>query len=101
MGDGLSLFLESVYTGQNGQTAQYLARDVARGETVKINVCGVVTDNTTSNMDPRALLQREYPSLFFQGCASHAAHLLVKDIFGATKAKTRQVGSGVSRRLSF
>jgi Protein of unknown function (DUF 659) len=88
IGDGLSLFLESVYTDQNGHTAQWLAQDVTRViETVKCNVCGVVTDNSSSHKGAWALLQRDYPSMFFQGCASHAAHLLVKDIFGATKAK--------------
>jgi hypothetical protein len=48
---------------------------------------GVVTDNTSANKNAWSQLKTKYPDLFFQGCTSHGLHLLVKDVFAATKTK--------------
>jgi hypothetical protein len=50
-------------------------------------VVGAVTDNTSANKAAWILLKQRYPGRIFQDCASHGAHLLVKDIFNATKTK--------------
>jgi hypothetical protein len=44
-----------------------------------------VTDNTSANKKAWEILEQEYPTKYFYGCASHALHLLVKDIFAASK----------------
>jgi hypothetical protein len=48
---------------------------------------GAVTDNTATNKNAWDLLQEMLPSRYFQGCTSHGLHLLVKDVFAATKSK--------------
>ncbi|KAH9246865.1 hypothetical protein BASA81_015546 [Batrachochytrium salamandrivorans] len=48
---------------------------------------GAVTDNTSTNKKAWTLLREMFPSCYFQGCCSHGIHLLVKDIFAATKTK--------------
>jgi Protein of unknown function (DUF 659)/hAT family C-terminal dimerisation region len=84
-----SLFLESVRTEQQGHSAQYLADDIARviKKYKDTSFAGAVTDNTSANKLAWQKLRNQFPTCFFQGCASHGLHLLVKDIFGATKTK--------------
>lgn len=88
--DSMSVFLESIETGGEAHTADFLAADKKRViESLPPNakIAGVVMDNTSANKAAWRLLQDSYPSRFFQGCVAHALHLLVKDIFAATKAK--------------
>ncbi len=85
----VSLFLESVATGQQGHTHTFIANDITRviesnGDTV---FAGAVTDNTAANKKAWSLLEERFPSFYFQGCCSHGIHLLVKDVFAATKTK--------------
>jgi Protein of unknown function (DUF 659) len=54
------------------------------------HVVGAVTDNTSTNKVAWSLLKQRFPGRFFQGCASHCLHLLVKDIFCTTKTKRGQ-----------
>jgi hypothetical protein len=49
-----------------------------------------VTDNTYANKKAWSQLQKQYPSIYFHGCSSRGLHLLVKNIFAATKAKRGQ-----------
>jgi Protein of unknown function (DUF 659)/hAT family C-terminal dimerisation region len=87
--DNMSLFLESIETGIESHTAEFLARDISRvieGAPPNARIAGVVMDNTSANKAAWRILQKDYPSRFFQGCVAHALHLLVKDIFAATKA---------------
>ncbi|KAH6588617.1 hypothetical protein BASA50_005438 [Batrachochytrium salamandrivorans] len=86
--DSSTFFLESVSTGEQSHDAKWIAQDMGRIiDSLAGKVCGAVTDNTTTNRSAWSMLKKKYPSLFFQGCASHGLHLLVKDIFAATKTK--------------
>jgi hypothetical protein len=89
-GNGLTFFLESVSTDEESPTADYIADDIGRVvdslEERGVNQLGVVTDNTSTNRAAWIILQTKYPNKFFHGCVSHGLHLLVKDIFAATKA---------------
>jgi hypothetical protein len=77
-----SFFLESVYTGSDGHTSDYLSKDIIRviEKHSDIQICGVVTDNTATNKKAWEILQKVYPEKFFHGCVSHTLHLLTKDI---------------------
>ncbi|KAH9276817.1 hypothetical protein BASA83_000328 [Batrachochytrium salamandrivorans] len=84
-----SFFLKSVSTGQQGHDYKYIAEDIAR-VIQKYNpteFAGVVTDNTSTNKKAWTLLREMFPFCYFQGCCFHGIHLLVKDIFAATKTK--------------
>ena len=83
------LFLESVSTGEQGHDADFLARDIIR-VILKHNTtmfAGAITDNTSTNKKMWKILKERFPSKFFHGCTAHGLHLMVKDIFGATKTK--------------
>ncbi|KAH6573046.1 hypothetical protein BASA60_006213 [Batrachochytrium salamandrivorans] len=58
---------------------------------IPLSFADVVTDNTSTNKKAWALLREIFPSCYFKGCCSHGIHLLVKDIFAATK--TKQAGN--------
>jgi hypothetical protein len=95
IGGGMSLFLENICTEEQGHTAQFIADDLSRVIDIQtalgLSISGAVTDNTATNKSAWKLLQSKYPGMFFQGCASHGLHLLVKDIFAATKTKRGRV----------
>lgn len=105
IGGNLSLFLESVSTGEIGHTAQMISDDLSRvieEQTSKgIKICGAVTDNTSGNKSAWKLLQLKYPTMFFQGCACHGLNLLVKDIFAATKAKRGRLAADYPENYPF
>ena len=84
-----SLFLESVSTGQQGHNHQFIAQDISRviHHYTSTSFAGAVTDNTSTNKKAWTLLKKEFPSCYFQGCCAHGLHLLVKDVFAATKTK--------------
>ncbi|KAH6586484.1 hypothetical protein BASA50_000439 [Batrachochytrium salamandrivorans] len=84
-----SFFLESVSTGQQGHDHKYTAENIARviRKYDSTEFAGAVTDNTFTNKKAWTLLREMFPSCYFQGCCSHGIHLLVKDIFAATKTK--------------
>jgi hypothetical protein len=87
-----SLFLESVFTGQQGHNAAWIAQEIERvfqTYSLKLFACAV-TDNTSANKNAWEILKKKFPSSYFQGCCSHGLRLLVKDIFSATK--TRKAG---------
>jgi len=89
--DQLSQFLESVATEEQSNTAKFITDGLDRViwlVTEKgIKIAGAVTYNTAMNKKAWIGLQRRYPKMYFQGCSSHGLHLLVKDLFAATKAK--------------
>jgi hypothetical protein len=84
----VSFFLESSQSGELSHTAEYLAGDLDRviGQT-RGKVAGVVMDNTAANKKTWKLLKEKHSSKFFQGCVAHGLHLLVKDVFAATKTR--------------
>jgi Protein of unknown function (DUF 659)/hAT family C-terminal dimerisation region len=84
-----TVFLESVATGIQGHTAQWIADDIDRVITKypHTTFAGAVTDNTAANKAAWEILKGRHPTMFFQGCVSHGLHLMVKDIFAATKTK--------------
>ena len=82
-----SLFLESVCTGEQGHTADWISNDLKRVMSKLPAVSGAITDNTTTNKKAWRILQGEFPGKFFHGCVSHGLHLLVKDILAPTKTK--------------
>jgi hypothetical protein len=47
-------------------------------------------DNTAANKKTWKLLKEKHSSKFFQGCVAHGLHLLVKDVFAATKTKSNR-----------
>lgn len=85
----VTMFLESVSTGQQGHNANWIATDITRVIRAYplVRFAGAVTDNTMANKSAWAKLSLEFPMCYFQGCCSHGLHLLVKDIFAATKTK--------------
>jgi hypothetical protein len=83
------LLLESVSTGEQGHDVDLLARDIIR-VILKYNTtvfAGAITDNTSTNKKMWKILKERFPSKFFHRCTVHGLHLMVKDIFGATKTK--------------
>jgi hypothetical protein len=81
-----SLFLEALHTEEQGHDADWIATDLSRViDSLGDNVVGAVTDNTATNKKAWSELEKKYPTHFFHGCVSHGLHLLVKDIFAATK----------------
>lgn len=84
-----TVFLESLETGEQGHTGEWIARDLIRviRKYDNIEVAGVVTDNASNNKLAWKLLTKEYPRKFFYGttliswsslllfrmCCSHAA----------------------------
>ena len=84
-----TVFLESVSTGMQGHTSQWIADDIDRiiAKYSQTNFAGAVTDNTSANKAAWEILKDRHPTMFFHGCVSHGLHLLVKDIFAATKTK--------------
>ena len=46
---------------------------------------GDITNNTAPNKKTWRILRQTFPNYFFHGCAAHALHLLVKDIFERNK----------------
>jgi hypothetical protein len=84
-----SLFFESVATGEVGHSHTFIANDIARVilKNEHIQFAGAVTDNTAANKKAWLLLEERFPGCYFHGCCSHGIHLLVKDIFAATKTE--------------
>jgi Protein of unknown function (DUF 659) len=85
----VSLFLESVSTGQQAHTGEWIAADIERvmSKHTDSMLSGAVTDNTSANKKAWVLLKAKSPGLFFQVCTSHGLHLMSKDILGPTKTK--------------
>jgi len=79
-----SLFIESVKTGEQRHTGEWIANDIARVGTVIDDSggdwAGTTTDNTAANKLAWAKLVEKYPTKFFQGCSSHCGNLCVKDL---------------------
>lgn len=84
-----TIFLESVATGMQGHTSQWIAEDIERiiEKYPNTTFSGAVTDNTSANKAAWEILQDKHPTMFFHGCVAHGLHLMVKDIFAATKIK--------------
>jgi len=84
-----TVFLESVATGAQGHTSQWISDDIERviAKYPHTHFAGAVTDNTSANKGAWEILKGRHPTMFFHGCVSHGLHLLVKDIFAATKTK--------------
>jgi hypothetical protein len=84
----MSLFLESHSTQEIAHTAQFTCRDMSRViDKTSGKISGGTMDNTSVNKSAWILLKAAYPDMFFQGCVAHGLHLLVKNIFAATKTK--------------
>jgi len=90
LSNSLEVFLESVSKDISHST-EWIASDLTRVyEKFHGNgkfVLGFVTDNTNGNQAAWKILTRKYPHTFAYGCASHALHLLVKDIISPPKLK--------------
>jgi hypothetical protein len=73
----ITLFLESVSTGEQGHNADWIASDIERviEKYPKTAFAGAVTDNTSTNKNAWEKLSKKYPSAYFQGCTSHGLHL--------------------------
>jgi hypothetical protein len=76
-----------VSTGEQGHTAEGIAEDIERfiKKNDKTDVAGVVTDKISANKKAWKLLKAKFPGKFFQECASHGLHLMVKDILYPSK----------------
>ena len=84
-----TLFIESVSTGEQGHNADWIASDIERVIEAhpKTTFSGAVNDNTSTNRSAWDHLAEAHPSTHSQDCTSYGLHLLVKDIFAATKTK--------------
>ncbi len=88
----MSLFLKSNSTGEDSHTSEFLANDLSRViKSTKGKIAGAIMDNTSANKQAWMLLKTFHPEKFFQGCVAHGLHLLVEDIFAATKTKRNHV----------
>ncbi|KAI2510962.1 transposase [Fragilaria crotonensis] len=88
----ISLFLESNSTGEDSHTSEFLANDLSRViKATSGKIAGAIMDNTSANKRAWTLLKAFHPDKFFQGCVAHGLHLLVKDIFAATKTKRNHI----------
>ena len=84
----VTLFLEPTQSGEQSHTSEYLAADIARViSSTQGKISGVIMDNTAANKKTWKILKEGHPRMFFQGCVAHGLHLLVKDVFAATKVK--------------
>ena len=82
----VTFFLESTRSGELSHSAEYLAGDIDRViRQMQAKIAGVVMDNTAANKKTWKILKEKHASMFFQGCVAHGLHLLVKDVFAATK----------------
>ena len=91
-----TLFLESVNTGEQGHSSDWIAADLQRVfDSHPFKVVGAVTNNTSANKKAWRILKENNPTLFFHGCISHGLHLIVKDIFAPTKRKPPGGGESV------
>lgn len=82
-------FLQAIETGQASVTAEYHCNkliEVAK-EIDFDKFVGVISDNCSTMQAMFTLLEKQYPTKFGNGCASHVLNLLVKDIAGQTAAK--------------
>lgn len=78
-------FLESVATGSQRHTAEWISQDLTRVLKSCTNWSGACTDNTNANKAAWAILKTIFPAKFFYGCAAHALHFVVQDIFSPKK----------------
>ncbi|KAH9275445.1 hypothetical protein BASA83_002219 [Batrachochytrium salamandrivorans] len=83
--DGWSNINDDPVGHDHKYTAENIARVIRKYDFTEF--AGAVTDNTSTNKKAWTLLREMFPSCYFQGCCSHGIHLLVKDIFAATKTK--------------
>ncbi|KAI2489091.1 transposase [Fragilaria crotonensis] len=88
----VTFFLESTQSGELSHTSEYLATDLDRVICLtQGKISGVVVmDTTAANKKTWKILKERHPAMFFQGCVAHGLHLLVKDVFDATKAKSNR-----------
>ncbi len=56
-------------------------------ENMHVTMARYCTDNTNTNKNAWTVVKEDQPEMFFYGCAAHALHLFIKDIFAATKTK--------------
>jgi Protein of unknown function (DUF 659) len=86
-----TLFLESIATGEESHSSEFIASDLATVIDDLLNrgvaFAGALTDKTAANKRAWTILKEKYSSLYFHGCASHGLQLIFKDIFAATKSK--------------
>ena len=71
--DGMSVFLESIETGAESHTLEFLANDIKRviESAPNAKIADVVMDNTSANKAAwRLLLQDSYPIRFSGLCCS-------------------------------
>jgi hypothetical protein len=82
-----TFFFESVSTGGQAHSGDWIAGDISQVLSCfdKTPFVGATTDNTKANKKAWVILREKYATMFFQGCTSHGLHLIVKDIFVATK----------------
>ena len=84
-----SLFLEAVYTEEKSHDAEWLTKDLIRVmDCLGQNLVGAITGNTFTNKKVWKEMEQKYSDRFFHCCVSHGLHLLVKDIFAATKKQS-------------
>jgi hypothetical protein len=87
----VSLFLESIYTGERSPNAHFLSDDVSHNiEVLSSSYVVLAVTDTPTHKVALSLSKQRFPGRFFQGCAAHCLHPLVKDIFCATGTKREQ-----------
>ena len=80
--------MESVVKGEDEHNHEWIAKDIERVIRKSLSpVAGCTTDNAPVNRAAWDILQNTFPTLFCQGCACHALHLMVKDIFHKSDKK--------------
>ena len=88
------MFLESIQSEERSHTSEFLAADLTSSRAINViegKVTGVVMNNTSANQKALRILKGQHPCLFFQSCVAHGSHLLVKDVFAASKTKQNQL----------
>lgn len=98
--EGVDIFRECVWTGEDAVTAEYMADIMMRHvESVGVEgVCAIASDNTQpSVLQARRIVCEKYPSIMDVGDEPHCVHLLVEDLvkivpeFNAAFSKSKDI----------
>ena len=74
--------MDAVYTKSTSHTAEHIAESIKdiieKRQSEGVKYAGYITDNTSANKSAWAILEKQFPDMFFYGCVCHVLHLIVK-----------------------
>jgi len=101
---GKSLLLQQENKTGGSHSAEWIKKRILESttlvqENMHVTVAGVCTDNTNTNKNAWTQVKEDRPEMFLYGCAAHALHLFVKDIFVAIKTKKNSTQTNIAAAL--